>query len=164
MFRESEKVINSNGIACVIDRIERMKMPHTKVRKNYYVMHEITNKDNVYYVPTDNEGSMRYPLSNEEATALIDSIEDIEKTEILAERFRDEEYRRYIRESSPKMLIALLKYFRDRKKSRLSMGKTLSSVDERYMKLVSRNLYSELSCSLSIPIAEVESIITEKIG
>lgn len=164
MFKESEKVINSNGIACVIDRIERMKMPHTKVRKNYYVMHEITNKDNVYYIPTDSEGSMRYPLSNEEATALIDSIEDIEKTEILAERFRDEEYRRYIRESSPKMLIALLKYFRDRKKSRLSMGKTLSSVDERYMKLVSRNLYSELSCSLSIPVAEVESIITEKIG
>lgn len=164
MFKESEKVINSNGIACVIDRIERMKMPHTKVRKNYYVMHDIINKDNVYYIPTDSEGSMRYPLSNEEANALIDSIDDIEKIEIEIERFRDEEYRKCIKESSPKTLIAMLKYFKERKKSRLSMGKTLSSVDERYMKLVSRNLFSELSCSLSIPVEEVESIITDKIG
>ena len=164
MFKESEKVINSNGIACVIDRIERMKMPYTKVRKNYYVMHDITNKDNVYYVPTDNFESMRYPLTTDEATDLIDSIDDIEQIEIGMERFRDEEYRKCIKESSPQMLVAMLKYFQNKKKERMSAGKTLPAIDEKYMKLASRNLFSELSCSLSLPIDEVESIVIEKIS
>ena len=51
MYQEGDKVINSNGVACVIDRIERMKMPHSKVRKNYYVMHDLQKSDNVYYIP-----------------------------------------------------------------------------------------------------------------
>ena len=163
MFKEDEKVI-SNGVACVIDRIEKMRIPHSKVRRNYYVMHDIIKEDNVYYIPTDNEGNMRYPITKEEATRLLDSIDDIEQIEIGLERFRDEEYRKCIKESSPQMLVAMLKYFQKKKKERMSAGKTLSAIDEKYMKLASRNLFSELSCSLSLPIDEVESIVIEKIS
>ena len=46
----------------------------------------------------------------------------------------------------------------------MSVGKTLPAIDEKYMKLASRNLFSELSCSLSLPIDEVESIVIEKIS
>lgn len=164
MFKEDEKVINNNGIACVIDRIERMRTPYSKVRRNYYVMHDICKEDNVYYIPTDSEGNMRYPITKEEATDLLDSIDDIEQIEIGLERFRDEEYRKCIKESSPQMLVAMLKYFQKKKKERMSAGKTLSAIDEKYMKLASRNLFSELSCSLSLPIDEVESIVIEKIS
>ncbi|MGN1127131.1 MAG: hypothetical protein ACI4RI_06795, partial [Ruminococcus sp.] len=153
-----------NGVACVIDRIERMRIPHSKVRRNYYVMHDICKEDNVYYIPTDSEGNMRYPITREEATNLLDSIDDIEQIKIGMERFRDEEYRKGIKESSPQMLVAMLKYFQKRKKERISAGKTLSSIDEKYMKLASRNLFSELSCSLSISVEEVESIINRKIS
>lgn len=164
MFKEDEKVINNNGVACVIDRIERMRIPHSKVRRNYYVMHDICKEDNVYYIPTDREENMRYPITKEEATDLLDSIDDIEQIKIGIERFRDEEYRKYIKGSSPQMLVAMLKYFQNKKKDRLNAGKTLSSIDEKYMKLASRNLFSELSCSLSIPVEEVESIIIKKIS
>lgn len=163
MFKEDEKVI-SNGVACVIDRIEKMRIPHSKVRRNYYVMHDIIKEDNVYYIPTDNEGNMRYPITKEEATRLLDSIDDIEQINVETGRFRDEEYRNYLKGSSPQLLVAMLKYFQKKKKERLSAGKTLSTIDERYMKLVSRNLFSELSCSLSVPVEEVESIIFEKIS
>ncbi|MGN0476753.1 MAG: hypothetical protein ACI4HM_05360, partial [Ruminococcus sp.] len=134
------------------------------VRRNYYVMHAICKEDNVYYIPTDREENMRYPITKEEATDLLDSIDDIEQIKIGIERFRDEEYRKYIKGSSPQMLVAMLKYFQNKKKDRLNAGKTLSSIDEKYMKLASRNLFSELSCSLSLPIEEVESIIIKKIS
>ncbi len=163
MFKEDEKVINSNGIACVIDRIERMKIPHSKVRKNYYVMHDLIKTDNIYYIPTDSEGSIRYPLTKTQAQNLIEKIDDIQQINVCTERFRDEEYRKCLKESSPETLIAMLKFFTVRKNERSIAGKSLSAIDEKYMKIASRNLFSELSCSLSLPVEEVENMVYEKI-
>ena len=164
MFKEGEKVINNNGVACIIDRIEKMKIPHSKIHKNYYIMHDILKKDNVYYIPVESESSMRYPITKEDAKSLIKSISSIEKITVGPERFRDEEYRKCLRGSDPTTLIAMLKFFADRKVERANSGKTLSAVDEKYMKLATRNLYSELSCSLEASVDEVEAIINENIA
>ena len=77
MYQEGDKVINSNGVACVIDRIERMKMPHSKIRKNYYVMHDIQKSDNVYYIPQENEENMRSPMTKAEAEGLTIFLKSI---------------------------------------------------------------------------------------
>lgn len=162
MFGIEEKVINGNGIACVIDRIELMKIPHSKIKKDYYVMHDLHNSDNIFYIPTDSE-NIRYPLTMSQAKELIESIKDIQQIKVSAERFRDEIYRNCLKESSPKTLIAMLKFFVYKKKERSSIGKSLPAIDEKYMKLTSRNLFSELSCSLSMPVEEVERIIYQQI-
>lgn len=162
MFKVDEKVVNSNGITCVIDKIERMKIPYTKVRKDYYIMHDLIHTDNVFYIPTDTEKSMRYPMTADEANSLINNIQDIEVMKVSAERFRDEEYRKCIKECSPTVLVGMLKFFKSRKDRRMSVGKSLSSLDEKYMRLASRNLFSELSCSLSLPVDEVENIVYGK--
>jgi CarD family transcriptional regulator len=83
--------------------------------------------------------------------------------DVTKERFRDETYRQGIKSCSPEVLIGMLKFFYMRKCKRISAGKNLSSVDEKYMKIASRNLFSELSCSLAIPFEEVESIVYSKI-
>ena len=162
MFSEGDRVI-SNGVVCVIDRIERMNIPHTKLRKNYYVMHDAIKSDNVFYIPVDGDRQMRYPMEKAEAQSLIERIPEIEKITITSERFRDEDYRKCIKESSPEGLVASLKFFIDRKLEKSSNGKTLSAVDEKYMKIVTRNLYSELASSLEIPVEEVGVVVSEKI-
>ncbi len=163
MFKVDEKVVNSNGITCVIDRIERMRIPYSKVRKDYYIMHDLIHTGDVFYVPTDTDKSMRYPMSTDEAKSLINSIEEIDTLKIPVERFRDEEYRKCIKECSPERLVSLLKFFIERKNRLLSLGKNLSSMDEKYMRLASRNLFCELACSLSLPVDEVENLVIAKI-
>ena len=163
MFKVDEKVVNSNGITCVIDRIERMRIPYSKVRKDYYIMHDLVHTGDVFYVPTDNETSMRYPMTTDEARSLIKSIDDIDKLKIPVERFRDEEYRKCIKECSPERLVSMLKFFVERKNKRMSLGKSLSSLDEKYMRLASKNLFCELAFSLSLPVDEVENMIIAKI-
>ena len=98
MYQEGDKVINSNGVACVIDRIERMKMPHSKIRKNYYVMHDIQKSDNVYYIPQENEENMRSPMTKAEAEGLIDNIPQVDPIDVKFDRFRDEAYRKWLEE------------------------------------------------------------------
>lgn len=164
MYQEGDKVINSNGVACVIDRIERMKMPHSTVRKNYYVMHDIQKSDNVYYIPQENEEKMRTPMTREEAMGLIDNIPEVNPIDIKFDRFRDEAYRKCMKDASPEVLVAMLKYFIDRKKKRQRIGKTLSAVDEKYMRISSRNLYCELSCSMDISVEEAEQLVLNNIA
>jgi CarD family transcriptional regulator len=163
MFKTGEKVVNGNGITCVIDKVERMKVPHSKLSQDYYVMHDLYHSDNVYYIPTDKDASMRYLISDADARSLIDSIDSIEAMTVTKERFRDEAYRQGIKSCSPAILIGMLKFFYVRKNKRISAGKNLSSVDEKYMRIASRNLFSELSCSLSISPDEVENIVYSKI-
>ncbi len=117
MYQEGDKVINSNGVACVIDRIERMKIPHSKIRKNYYVMHDIQKSDNVYYIPQENEENMRSPMTKAEAEGLIDNIPQVDPIDVKFDRFRDEAYRKCMKEATPEVLVAMLKYFVARKKS-----------------------------------------------
>lgn len=164
MYQEGDKVINSNGVACVIDRIERMKMPHSTVRKNYYVMHDIQKADNVYYIPQENEEKMRTPMTREEAMGLIDNIPEVSPIDVKFDRFRDEAYRKCMKDASPEVLVAMLKYFIDRKKARQRIGKTLSAVDEKYMRISSRNLYCEISCSMDISVEEAEKLVLDNIA
>ena len=100
MYQEGDKVINSNGVACVIDRIERMKMPHSKVRKNYYVMHDLQKSDNVYYIPQENEETMRSPMTRAEAEGLIDNIPQVDPIDVKFDRFRDEAYRKCMKKAT----------------------------------------------------------------
>lgn len=164
MFGSGDVVINGNGVACVIDRMEKIKMPHSKVRKEYYVMHDLIKDDNVYYIPAESESKMRFPISKGEAKKLLDSIVKLKPIEIKEERFRDNEYREFIKQSSPEMLVSLLKFFVNRKNNRQTIGKTLSTIDEKYMKQASRNLFSELSCSLELEYDEVERLVFDKIS
>lgn len=164
MFGSGDVVINGNGVACVIDRMEKMKMPHSKIRKEYYVMHDLIKDDNVYYIPAESESSMRSPISKGEAQKLIEGIVELTPVEIKEERFRDNEYRDIIKQSSPENLVSLLKFFVNRKNSRQNVGKTLSTIDEKYMKQASRNLFSELSCSLELEYDEVERLVLDKIS
>lgn len=159
MYQEGDKVINSNGVACVIDRIERMKMPHSKIRKNYYVMHDIQKSDNIYYIPQENEENMRLPMTKAEAEGLIDNIPQVDPIDVKFDRFRDEAYRKCMKEATPEVLVAMLKYFVARKKKRQRVGKSLSAIDEKYMRISSRNLFSELSCSMDISVEEAEDLV-----
>lgn len=164
MFKVGDTVVNTNGITCIIDRIERMKTPYSKTRREYYVMHDIFNSANVYYIPTVSERTMRSPLSFEEAQKLIENIPQTETVTIKTERFRDNDYREYLKSNSPYTLVGLVKYFNERKTTRASAGKTLSSIDEKYLKITSKNLFSELAYALSVTPDEAEKLVYSKIN
>ena len=74
--------------------------------------------------------------------------------------FGKKKYKECIRSCECRELIRIIKTIYIRKKERLSQGKKVTAVDERYLRLAEENLYSELSLLLGIPKNRMEHYIT----
>lgn len=162
MFKSGDYVVNSNNGICKIDSVVTMNTPNGN--KEYYLLiplHEPTAK---IYIPLDSAAQrIRYAMSKEEATQLINSVKNINETYIENEKEREKIYKTAVSSCNPQKLVGIIKTLYLRRLEREKTGKKNTVVDERYFKLAENQLHNELSFALQVEKEQVVQMITQSI-
>ena len=117
----------------------------------------------IFYPVDSNKVMMRSVLSKEEAKNIVSAIGDIEPMWIDNDRQREEKYKEAIGSCDCQKLICIIKTLYARNQERISQGKRITYVDDRYLKEAKQNLNDEFSIALGIKPTEVEKYIEEHI-
>lgn len=164
MFGKGEYIVYGTTGVCQVKDITSMSMDERQQEKLYYVLEPMGVSGSKIMTPVEgNKSVMRRILSREEAYGLIDKIQEVEELWITDDKQRELKYKEALKTCDCRQWIGIIKTLYFRKKDRMSHGKRLTEVDERYLKKAKENLYRELSIPLEIPTEEVEKFISERI-
>lgn len=143
-----------------VEDVGKLDFAFADRRKQYYTLQSMDDARERAYVPTEDSGNIRKPLSREEALSLIHEIDDIDVLWVQNEKLREREYKECISKYNTKDWVRILKTLYKRSKSRGS----ITSMDKKYQQLIEHALYSELAYALGIPSNKVEKFIREEAG
>lgn len=161
MFEKGEYIIYSHNGICKVEDITRLDIPGVDRKKLYYVLVPLNIKGSRVYFPVDKKNAnARRLITEKEAWALLDEIRDIPQIWIANEKLREESYKQAMYSSDYRQWVAIIKTLYLRKQDRLSQGKKMAAVDERYLKMAEDALYSELAFVMGKNKAEMEKFIT----
>lgn len=161
MFQIGDVVVcGSNGV-CKIESIGPLNMGKSTInRGDYYTLSPYFDNGGKIYLPVDNDRvNMRYILTKDEVSSLMDEFDALEPIVITDEKLRETEYKNAVNSSDPRMLIKVIKTMNFRRRSRIENGKKSTAIDEKYSKIAEHRLYDELALSLELEQGEVKEII-----
>jgi len=152
MFQIGETVVCGNNGVCLIEKIGPLaNMGKASVKRDYYTLQPCFDNSGKIYLPVDTDKVvMRYVLSREEVTALVNEISDLEQIDITDEKSREIEYKNAVNSSDPRKLIRILKTMYNRRKLRIANGKKSTAIDDKYSRIAESRLYDELSLALGV--------------
>lgn len=164
MFKAGDYVVYGHNGICQVVGVTTMDMPGISKERLYYVLCPEGQKEGKIFTPVDSEKMvLRKVMKKEEAEALIAEMPMIETLEVTDEKRREEQYKECIKSCECRELIRIIKTIYLRKQERLSQGKKVTSVDERYLKMAEDNLYAELSMLLGVPKSKMVDYINSKL-
>lgn len=164
LFDKGEYIVYDTTGVCRVQDITTMSMNEGGKEKLYYVLEPVGISGSRIMTPVEgNKSIMRPILSREEAYRLIDDIRDVHELGITNDKQREAMYKEALKTCDCREWVGIIKTLYFRKKDRLSHGKRLTEVDERYLKKAKENLYQELSIPLEIPAEDVERFIADRI-
>ncbi len=119
---------------CKITAVE--KRDFTGEYQEYYVLKQINNNKNVYYVPKNNDialSKIHKISSKDEVNSLISYMNSESPIWIDDNTKRKEEYSKIIKSGNKKEIIKLIKAIYMRREKLETMGKKLHSLDDGYL-------------------------------
>ena len=163
LFGKGEYIVYGTTGVCQVKDITSMSMDERQQEKLYYILEPMGVRGSRIMTPVEgNKSIMRPVLSRDEAYHLIDGIQDVDELWITDDKQREMKYKEALKTCDCRQWIGMIKTLYVRKKDRMSRGKRLTEVDERYIRKAKENLYRELSIPLEIPAEEVEKFIAER--
>lgn len=163
LFGKGEYIVYGTTGVCHVKDITSMSMDERQQEKLYYILEPMGVRGSRIMTPVEgNKSIMRPVLSRDEAYHLIDGIQDVDELWITDDKQREMKYKEALKTCDCRQWIGMIKTLYVRKKDRMSRGKRLTEVDERYFRKAKENLYRELSIPLEIPAEEVEKFIAER--
>ncbi len=163
LFGKGEYIVYGTTGVCQVKDITSMSMDERQQEKLYYILEPMGVRGSRIMTPVEgNKSIMRPVLSRDEAYHLIDGIQDVDELWITDDKQREMKYKEALKTCDCRQWIGMIKTLYVRKKDRMSRGKRLTEVDERYFRKAKENLYRELSIPLEIPAEEVEKFIAER--
>lgn len=164
MFETGDYVVYGHNGICQVIGVTTMDMPGISKDRLYYILRPEGQKEGKIFTPVDSEKMvLRKVMQKEEAEALIAEMPTIETLEVTDEKRREEQYKECIKSCECRELIRIIKTIYLRKQERLSQGKKVTAVDERYLKMAEDNLYSELSMLLGVPKNKMVDYISSRL-
>ena len=164
MFEKGEYIVYGMTGVCRVSDITEMNMDGLSTSKLYYVLEPTGVNGSRIITPVEgNKSVMRRIMTSEEAYDLIDGIRDIDSLRVRDDRQRENCYKEALKTGDCREWVGVLKTIYLRRRDRLSRGKRMTEVDERYMKKTKENLFGELSIPLGITTAEVERFIVSRL-
>lgn len=164
MFETGDYVVYGHNGICQVMGVTTMDMPGISKDRLYYILRPEGQKEGKIFTPIDNDKMvLRKVMTKEEAEALIKEIPSIEILEVTDDKRREEQYKECIKSCECRELIRIIKTIYLRKQERLSQGKKVTAVDERYLKMAEDNLYSELSILLGVPKNKMVDYISSRL-
>ncbi len=160
MFKKGEFVVYGSKGVCEIQDISPIDIPGAQKDRLYYIMRPVHNNRGTLYLPIDSDKSVIRPVMTEaQAIALMDEMEDIALLIVEEEKQREVCYKEALRSCNVRAWVSMIKALLVRKDERLAAGKKVTALDERYLKATQNELYGEMSVSLSIPRDQIEEHI-----
>lgn len=160
MFQRGEYVVLPREGLCKIEAIEE-KSFFGQTKECYAVVPQKKSVATLFITKETAEEKMRYPISYDEASNLVSELDEIHALEIQNEKTREDEYKNALGRGNAKDCLALLKCLEQRKRERYASNRLLTAVDDRYIRLVSTVVFSELSYVLGD--TEIEKKVTERL-
>ena len=163
MYEKGKYVIYGSSGVCQIGDITTLNLDNVPKDREYYVL--FPKNGGKIYVPVDVANTkMRKVITKEEADDLIKKIPEIAPIEISNEKMLEESYKKCIHSNECIEWIRLIKCIYSRKQLRLSEGKKMTAIDERYMYMAEDALYLELGTALGMKKEQVLEYIKKEIG
>lgn len=160
MYQKGDYVVYGSDGPCLVSDVTSLNIPGCDSTREYYILHPVISKKSVIYSPVDNNKvKMRFVMNREEAEKILSDIGDIPVMKIENEKFREEQYRKVIRNTDFRDWICLMKMLISRRKIRASQGRKFTSVDEKYL----REVGDIATCELSIVFGEDRDVVEDRL-
>ncbi len=165
MFEKGEYIMYGRNGVCRVEDITHLNIAGIDKKKLYYVLAPLNTKGSRVYFPVEKKNAnARRLITEHEAKTLLDEIREIPEVWVSSEKLREECYKQALNSCDYRQWVAVIKTLYLRKQERLSQGKKVSAMDERYLKLAEEALYGELAFVLNRERTEMEPFIAKYIG
>ncbi len=160
MYKIGDYVAHYRAGVCEVMAIGKLDMRCSDREKEYYTLRPVYDSGGTLYTPVANErGQLRAVISGEEAGLLIQDMPKIEELRVEEEKKRETRYKEAMLKNECRAWISLIKTAYLRKMKRLSSGKKVINVDDKYLTLAERFLYGELAAALKVSKEEIKNYI-----
>lgn len=163
MFKIGDYVAHYKEGVCEITAIGKLNMSCSDKKKNYYTLKPLYDMGGTLYTPVANDRNQIREVIAEEARTLIKDMPNIEELWVADEKRREAFYKEALRKNECREWIAIIKTSYLRKKKRLSSGKKVINVDDKYLNIAEWFLYGELAVALHMTKDEVKDYIRKSV-
>lgn len=141
-------IYGSHGLCKVRDILVPSFLERGK-EKQYYMMISAVDAGSVLYVPVDGaEDKIREVMSADYAEGLMDEIEEIEEVELPEGKKAEATILEIIKHNVADEMMGLVKSLRKIKAIREAEGKKFATLNEKYLNIAEKLLYTEMAFSL----------------
>ncbi len=165
MLNIGESVIyGSHGLCMVRDILVPSFLERGK-EKQYYMMISAVDAGSVLYVPVDGaEDKVREVISADYAEGLIDDIEDIDELELPEGKKAEPAILEVIKRNVADEMMGLVKSLRKIKALREVQGKKFATLNEKYLNIAEKLLFTELAFSLETEKDVIKRRVIEELS
>ena len=165
MLSRGDCVVYGNHGLC---EVKDILVPSFLERGNetlYYSMVSHIDTKGVLYVPVDGaEEKMRDAIDADEAEELIDEIDELQVYDIPQGKKAEAVIVDVIKRNKANEMMSLVKSLRKIKATRAAEGKKFASMDEKYLGIAEKLLYTELAFSLESEKDDVKRRVLEELS
>ena len=165
MFEPGDLIYYGTGGLCVVEEVTKLDISGADRERLYYRLSPFERFGSTIYTPVDNHKvAMRKALTREEAELLIREMPQIEALAVKEERQKEQSYKEALNSADCRRWVGVIKSLYRSRKIRLSAGKKVTAVEERYFQMAKERLDSEIAHAMQIGREDVEEYITSRIG
>lgn len=161
MFQINDLVVYGKNGVCSVKEIGTLSLMNND--RLYYTLVPVYKKEETIYAPVENGRIvMRDVISKEDAKELIDTFSKLEETIVASERDRENCYKQTLMGCNCEELASMIKTIYNRKCKRISEGKKVTVVDEKYYRQAEEQLFGELAFALDVDKTKISEMISDK--
>ena len=157
-------VYGSHGLCQVRDILVPSFLERGK-EKQYYMMISAVDAGSVLYVPVEGaEDKIREVTGADNAEDLIEDIEEVDDVELPEGKKAEPAILEIIKRNDVEEMMGLVKSLRKIKATREAQGKRFATLNERYLNLAEKLLYTELAYSLETEKETIKRRVLEMLS
>nr|WP_297703239.1 CarD family transcriptional regulator [uncultured Butyrivibrio sp.] len=157
-------IYGSHGLCKVRDILVPSFLERGK-EKQYYEMISAIDTGSILYVPVEGaEDKVREVIGADDAEGLIDDIEEVEEIFLPEGKKAEPAILEIIKRNMAEEMMGLVKSLRRIKAIREAEGKRFATLNEKYLNMAEKLLYTELAYSLETEKDFIKSRVLEELS
>ena len=165
MLNIGECVIYGSHGLCQVREVLVPSFLERGKEKQYYMMISAVDAGSVLYVPVEGaEDKIREVTGADNAEDLIEDIEEVDDVELPEGKKAEPAILEIIKRNDVEEMMGLVKSLRKIKATREAQGKRFATLNERYLNLAEKLLYTELAYSLETEKETIKSRVLEMLS
>ena len=162
MLNVGECVIYGNHGLCKVRDILVPAFLEKGNEKQYYMMVSAVDAGSVIYVPVEGaEDKVRDVMSADDAEGLICDIEEVDELELPEGKKAEPAILEVIKRNVAEEMMSLVKSLHKIKATREAEGKKFAALNEKYLNMAEKLLYTEMAFSLKTEKETVKDRVVE---